>query len=136
MAILQVLVDSGVYEIDGMINDDVVSVSPAALQESIGWELKPEGLCRGDMCVPVTDTGGIVHGDRLDLVAAARLTGSETLIDHDASVIAISVPSPMRRQTLVGRQAANFTLPDLDGELHSLAEFAGRRRLLVAFATW
>jgi len=136
MAILEVLVDSGVCEIDGVIDGEVVSVSRAALQESIGWEIRPEGLCRGDICVPVTDDGGIVHGDQVDLVAAARLTGSEVLIDHDAPAIAISLPAPIRHQTLVGRQAAEFTLPDLNGDSHSLSEFAGKRRLLVAFATW
>ena len=41
-----------------------------------------------------------------------------------------------RREALEGRQAPDFELPDLDGVDHRLTEWDGRRRLLVAFATW
>jgi len=77
-----------------------------------------------------------MHADGIDLVAVAHLLGSDTLIDPDSSIVAVSVPAHSRHLTLVGRQAADFTLPDLDGNPHSLSEFAGKRRLLVAFATW
>jgi len=136
MSKLEVLVDSGVCEIDGSIDGEAVVVSPEALKAALGWQLKPEGLCKDDICMPVHDRASIVHADGVDLVAVARLIGSETLIDPDSSIVAVSVPAQSRHQALVGRQAADFTLPDLDGNLHSLNEYAGQRRLLVAFATW
>jgi len=136
MAKLKVLVDSGVHELDGTIHGDVVAVPVAVVGDVLGWDLRPEGLCRNNVCVPLPNRDDVVHDDRIDLVAVAHLTGSQTLIDQDASTIAISVPTQSRRQTLIGKQAADFALPDLDGEMHSLSEFAGKRRLLVAFATW
>ena len=32
--------------------------------------------------------------------------------------------------------AVTLTLPDLDGTPHALAEWDGRKRLLIAFASW
>jgi len=29
------------------------TVDPAAFSERTGWELKPEGACKGDVCVPL-----------------------------------------------------------------------------------
>jgi len=136
MSKVTVLVDSGVCEIDGSIIDNAVVVSPGALHAALGWEIKPEGICRGDLCIPLHDQTAVIRADGVDLVAAARLIGSETLIDTTSSIVAVSLPAQNRHLSLIGRQAANFTLPDLDGNLHSLNEFEGKRRLLVAFATW
>jgi len=136
MSKLKVLVESGVCEIDGRIDGAAVVVSSEALEAALGWHLKPEGLCKGDICMPVGDRASIMHANGVNLVAVAHLLGSETLVDPDSSIVAVSVPAQSRHQALIGRQAADFTLPDLDGNLHSLNDFAGHRRLLVAFATW
>jgi len=136
MSKVTVLVDSAVCEIDGSIIDNAVVVSPGALHAALGWEIKPEGICRGDLCIPLHDQTAVIRADGVDLVAAARLIGSETLIDTASSIVAVSLPAQNRHLSLIGRQAADFTLPDLDGNLHSLNEFDGKRRLLVAFATW
>jgi len=136
MSKVKVLVDSGVCEIDGSIIGAAVVVSPEALHAALGWEIKPEGLCKDHICMPVHDRNAIAHGDGVDLVAVAHLVGCETLIDSESSIVAVSLPAQFRHQSLIGRQAANFTLPDLDGNFRSLNEFDGKRRLLVAFATW
>jgi len=39
-------------------------------------------------------------------------------------------------QALREPQAPPFTLPDLDGRLHSLEEWRDRKKLLVALSTW
>ncbi|MEZ5166434.1 MAG: hypothetical protein R2695_08055 [Acidimicrobiales bacterium] len=48
----------------------------------------------------------------------------------------MSVPAERRHAPLRGRQAPDFTLPDLDGSDHSLEEFKDRKRLLVVLASW
>ena len=35
-----------------------------------------------------------------------------------------------------GEAAPNFTLPDLNGRVHSLADFRGKKVLLVTWASW
>jgi hypothetical protein len=125
-----------------VINEDVRSVeadttngrvllNKEALQDAIGWELKPQGLCRADVCVPMKDTGPTV-----DLQTACQALGRPVVVDTDTGVVAVALPSEERKRTLDGLLAAPFTLPDLDGAPHSLSEWHGRKKLLTAFSTW
>jgi peroxiredoxin len=41
-----------------------------------------------------------------------------------------------RSQALAAQQAPDFSLPDLDGRLHTLREHRGQKILLVAWASW
>ncbi len=41
-----------------------------------------------------------------------------------------------QRQGLASLRAPNFTLPDMDGKVHSLADFRGKKVLLVTWASW
>ncbi len=133
---LTVLTPGGSSTVDAAREGESLLVDPADVSVVLGWELKPEGLCRGDVCVPVRDHAALRHGDRVDLIAAAELLGLTTLVSEEPLVAAISVPAGARSRTLSGRMAADFVLPDLDGTTHSLEEFKDRKRLLVAFASW
>ena len=136
MTDLTILTPDGVVATEGSVADGRVLIEPRTLRGILGWELKPEGLCRGDVCVPVRDDSAIRVGDHVDLVSTAALLGSTSLLDEDARIIAIAVPADRCRSALTGRRAPDFTQPDLDGALHSLEEFKDRKRLLVAFASW
>jgi hypothetical protein len=126
----------GIRDIDGVLSDGRVLTDHAGVAAALGWDLKPEGLCRGDVCVPVRDPAGVVSDDGIDLAAVAGLLGMSTLVDEDAGLVAVSAPAGDRRAALVGRQAPNFVLPDLDGNPRSLEQFKDRKRLLIAFASW
>ena len=108
-----------------------VALSPQELRRAIGWELKPEGLCRDGVCVPFRNTGAAV-----DLGAAAAALGRAVVVDADAGVAAVALPAEERRSALDARVAPPFVLPDLDGTPHHLGEWRGRKKLLVAFSTW
>ena len=41
-----------------------------------------------------------------------------------------------RAAALASLEAPDFTLPDLDGRLHSLSEHRGKKVLLIAYASW
>lgn len=121
--------------IEGRCVDDLVLVDRSALGEVLGWELKPQGLCRDSECVPVMESD-LVHGQSVDLRAAAKAVGVTSMLADDTDLVALSVPAKARSDALRGHRAPDFVLPDLDGEAHSLEQFAGRKRLLVAFASW
>ncbi len=133
---LTVLTPGADAEVDAELVGDLVLVAPTSLQAALGWELRPEGLCRDAVCVPIRDDSAIRHGDRIDLIAAAGALGSTTLLVDEADILAVGVPADARRAALVGRQAPDFTLSDLDGASHSLEAYRDLKRLLVAFASW
>jgi hypothetical protein len=122
--------------VDATISGDRVLVAPEVLPAAIGWELKPQGLCRGDTCVPVRDRSALFADDRLDLAAVAGALGRPVVVDAAAALAAIGLDAEQRHAALQTLHAAPFTLPDLDGQPHELAEWRGQKRLLHAFSSW
>lgn len=106
------------------------------LHDTLGWTLKPEGLCRDDECVIVPDREALVSEDRVDLRVAADLLDRPVVIDEPTGIVAIGAERAHRRSALADLVAADFTLPDLDGTAHSLSDHRSKKRLLVAFSSW
>jgi hypothetical protein len=115
---------------------DRVLIEPSALPDALGWEWKPEGLCRGDVCIPVRDHAQVVVGGNLDVGAVATALGRLVVVDAAAGIVAVALAKESRREALREQHAPAFTLPDLDGVEHGLDEWRGKKKLLVAFATW
>ncbi len=111
-------------------------LSPAELQSELGWELKPEGLCRADVCVLVPDRSAIEADGVIDAIAVAALLDRPTLVDEDSGVVAIGAQRSVRRRALDDLVAPDFVLPDLDGTPHALSDHRSKKRLLVAFSSW
>jgi hypothetical protein len=103
------------FEADGL------AVDP----QQIGWEPKPEGLCRGELCVPFALEDG-----RVDLASFAERVGAPVACEGDVW----SFGEPTSRPPLT--EAPDFTLPDIDGHWHSLSAYRGRKVLLVTWASW
>jgi hypothetical protein len=128
------VIDQSARTIPGEVAGGRVLVDAAGISDALGWELKPEGLCQATVCVPLP--AGSVRDGRVDLVGAAGALGRPTVVDASLGALAIALPSEERKRALDDLDAPAFTLPDLDGTPHALAEWAGRKRLLVAFSTW
>jgi len=125
-----------VRNIDADVDDDQVLIDAAHLPDALGWELKPEGLCRDDVCVPVRDQSTLFVDDRVDVARVAAALGRPAVVDGDARLVSVALPAEQRRQALDALVAPSFELADLDGTLHQLEEWRGRKKLLVAFASW
>ncbi len=130
------IIDTDVHRITGTIDGGRLLIDPGSFAATLGWELKPEGLCRGDVCVPVADPGPLVVAGRLDLATVAAALGRPVVIDADAGIAAVGLSTDERRRALDGLEAPDFRLPDLDGTAHGLDEWQGRKKLLVTFASW
>jgi hypothetical protein len=116
--------------------DDTLLVDADDLARATGWTLKPEGLCRDDVCVPVRDRAALAHDRGIDVQAFAAALGRPVALEPAAAMAVIGdAPDAMGAQ-LASLTAPPFTLPDLDGNPVSLADFAGRKRLLIAWASW
>jgi hypothetical protein len=130
------IIADGTATVDAQIDDGRVLVTPSSLPTALGWTLKPEGLCRDDVCVPVRDRDALFSGEHLDVAAVATALGRESVVDPDAGLVAVAVGTEQRREALQMLVAPDFELPDLDGTPHALSEWRGTKRLLHAFSSW
>jgi len=103
-----------------------------------GWEAKPEGLCRGPVCValPVGREREFVRDGRVDLAALWRHLGQPATHSDRGDVWVLSRSAGERASALRGLEAPDFSLPDAAGRVHSLSEHRGKKVLLVTWASW
>jgi hypothetical protein len=130
------ILSEDVGTVEATVRDDRLLIDPEELPEALGWELKPEGLCRDSACVPVRDPAALFRGDKLDVAAVAGALGRPAVVDAPAGIAAVALAAEHRLQALDSLRAPSFTLSDLDGLPHQLQEWRGRKKLLVAFASW
>jgi hypothetical protein len=106
---------------------------------STGWENKPEGLCLGDRCVPIppSRTAEFINGaGHLNLAAFARYLEEPVVHDDAASVWLFGESAALRGQALRSLAAPDFRLPDVDGIMHALSDYRGKKVLLLSWASW
>ena len=126
----------GRAEVPASVEGDRVRIAADALRDALGWELKPQGLCRGDVCVPVRDRASLVSARGVDLAAFAEQIGVPLALDAEAGAAALGVAHRDRLSALDGALAPDFRLPDLAGRMHTLSEHRGKKALLIAYASW
>ena len=105
-----------------------------------GWELKPEGACLGELCVPLLDDEKAewvgehdgVEWMRVD--ALADKVGQKHVRDGD--VWSIGTVPQVRQSTLESGFAPDFEVTDRDGHTMRLSDFRGKKVLLVTWASW
>jgi hypothetical protein len=122
--------------VEATARDNHLLIDPADLPAAMGYELKPEGLCRDSVCLPVKAPASLYRDGKLDIAAVAGALGRPVIVDAPAGIAAVALAPERRQQALDGLQAPSFTLSDLDGMPHQLEEWRGRKKLLFAFASW
>lgn len=107
-------------------------------ETATGWTLKPEGFCKGDICVPVPPArvAEFVGDDEVNVAALWRLMGLPYARDASGETWALGTSAAERSSQLQSLQAPDFSLPDLEGNIHSLDAQRGRKVLLVSWASW
>ena len=101
-------------------------------ETATGWASQPEGMCKGDVCVPIPDAVG--SDGRLDVRAVADRLGMALVADDAAGVWALGPESGGRALTTA--RVPDIELPDVDGNPFNLSAMHGRKVLLVAWASW
>src|SRR5580658_1319861 len=119
------IIDEDVHTVTGTTEGGRLLVDADALEAALGWGLRAEGLCRGDVCVPVADPDALRVGGRLALAAVAAALRRPVVIDTDAAIAALGLSADEKRRALDGLEAPDFRLPDLDGATHALADWQG-----------
>ena len=135
MTRLTVIDESGAHSF-GQLGFGELGVSADDFARATGWVLKPEGLCKRDLCLPVRNVAAISDGAAIDVAEFARVTERNMVIDESRNVMAIGEHASSRAKSMATLDAPNFTLPDINGNMVSLSDFAKRKKLLLAWSSW
>lgn len=117
-------------------------ITTGDLTRATRFVIKPQGVCRDELCFPLPKnrTAEFVLKKGIttwfNLSEFARLINQPFVSDQKNGVWYFGVRSAEQNRYLASLEAPNFTLPDLNGKPHSLADFRGKKVLLVTWASW
>jgi hypothetical protein len=125
-------------QVAATVADDGLWLSKRDLAAAADWEVKPEGICQGDLCViiPRGKESAWVRGDTVNLAALWRHLDRPVLHDDARAAWVFGAGAEERTQRLGNLEAADFELPDLAGKRHRLSAHRGKRVFLVTWASW
>ena len=131
------LIDGGrITRVPARVQGSRVRISPDDLERGFGWTLKPQGLCKDDLCITLRERRGLLDEDGIDLGVFAQTAGLPLALDAGEGVAVLGESAAARGSRLASLEAPDFTLPDLQGRRHSLSEHRGKMVLLIAYASW
>jgi hypothetical protein len=112
------------------------------LVSAAGWELKPEGVCRGEICVPLPPGNRDRILRQLDsstwfnLTEFARLIEQPVANDLEARTWSLGPPGWDWKAPVTKVIAPDFAAPDLMGRRYSLHDVLGRKLFFLFWASW
>jgi hypothetical protein len=116
-----------------MILDTLDHVTAADFAARTGWHPKPEGLCRGEVCVPAP--GSLRADGTIDVAVVGERLGMPLVHDTANDVYALG-PATATGRALSTVAAADPVLRTHDGKDFRLSSLHGRKVLLVAWASY
>ena len=99
-----------------------------------GFELKPQGACRADLCIPIPKS--MVRGEYFSLTAFAKKAGQSVVAAPDARVWSFGEMQALGGGFVTSRIAPDFEVPDRTGRPVHLSAFRGKKVLVVTWASW
>ena len=98
------------------------------------FEVKPQGACRADICIPIPKE--MLRGEYFNLTAFAKKIGQAVVADADARVWSFGEIQALRGSFLESRMAPDITVPDRAGRPVHLSGLRGKKVLVVTWASW
>ena len=113
---------------------DALWIEKSDLPRINDFELKPQGACRADVCIPIPRT--MTRGTAFNLTAFAQKVGQKVVADPAARVWSYGEIPVVRGAYLESRMAPDVSIPDRKGRNVRLSNFRGKKVLLVTWASW
>lgn len=117
-----------------ILQPSTTTINPLDFEARTGWAIKPEGACKGDVCVPLPD--GRLHDGTFEVAALAARLGMPIVVDEASGLRALGPDTAVTGRALTTATAPDLVLPDLDGTPCRIADLRPHRVVLVAWASW
>ena len=108
-----------------------LNIPRSDFEAGTGWQLKPEGACRGQVCVPLSKP----DGDPVDVAQVAKDMGMPLGAAPEQGLWALG-PAVIGSRALASAEAPELRLPDLSGQEFRLSSLRGQKVLLYAWAPY
>ena len=126
----------------GDADPSVLWVTLDDLKRATQFVLKPQGVCRDELCFPIPkarrsaflfEQGSITW---FNLSEFARLLRQPVAFDPEQAVWYFGPRADEQNSHIDSLIAPDFTLPDMHGKQYSLSGFRGKKVLLLTWASW
>jgi hypothetical protein len=107
-------------------------VRKSDLKKINDFEVKPQGACREDLCIPISKD--LLKGEYFNLSGFARKIGEVSVVD--SNVWSFGEIPVLRGSFTSSRIAPDFAVPDRKGKIVHLNDFRGKKVLVVTWASW
>lgn len=107
-------------------------VRSADLARINDFEVKPQGACRADLCIPLSKD--LKNGEWFNLTGFAHKVGQAFVAD--SGVWSFGEIPVVRGTYYNSRMAPDFAVPDRTSRVVHLSDFRGKKVLIVTWASW
>ena len=108
-----------------------LTIDRSDFEAGTGWALKPEGACKGSICIPLSARAG----ERIDVAAVAKDMALPLIGEPSLNLWALG-PAAVGARALTTTEATDFSLPDVNGKEFRLSSLRGKKVLLYAWAPY
>ena len=140
---MHVIANDTITTVSNLLEDsDALWIASDELEGSTGFELKSEGACLGDLCIPIRQdednellkTQGGKRWVNVSLLATK--SNQPFLVDKEDGVWSFGTVPSTRASTLESAIAPDFAIADRNDKTIRLSDYRGKKVLLVTWASW
>lgn len=133
----------GVAEVTDVLADpNDLWVTKADLPQVNGFELKPEGACLDEICIPIKQSEDselfVTRQGKgwVNVTGLARILKQPVVADYDTQTFSLGAIPVQRTSFVRDAVAPDFELKDWQGNSYGLSDFKGKKIMLLSWASW
>ena len=135
-----VLIADRTIVIEHVLPEPGLWVSPEDLTRINGFVIKPQGACLDDICVPLpagADLLRTLDGQQwFNMAAFAAHMGQSWVVDSETNTWSFGDLPATRAATLIHALAPDVEVTDRAGKVVRLADFRGKKTLVITWSSW
>jgi hypothetical protein len=122
------------------VEEDGLWVTPEDLTRINGFELKPQGACFEDLCIPLKDHSPLLKLETgqqwFNLAAFADSLEQPYVNDADNNVWSFGEIPDKRQSMMNDAMAPDFEVVDREGKVIRMSDYKGKKALIITWSSW